>query len=383
MLIEATANQVNQYGGYTGMRPADFFARVAEIARRAGIRPDQLVLGGDHLGPACWTVEPAHQAAAKARALIAEYVAAGFTKIHLDTSMSCADDPLRLTDETVATRAAELCRVAEAVALEKYGSSELLYVIGTEVPPPGGAVEGSGNCPVTTPASAKRAIEAHKRAFRRQGLEDAWQRVIALVVQPGVEFDNWSVRDYAPSAGRSLGELIGEVPNLVFEAHSTDYQAPKAYAAMIRDHFAILKVGPQLTHAVREALFALSRIDDELTPEADRAGLPAACERAMLAERAHWRRHCPEDGAMGRVARQFGFSDRIRYYWADKPVAAAVEKLIGNLSGIDIPLPLLEQYMPVQYGAIREGSLDPNPRSLVLHHTMRVTDRYARACRGR
>ena len=213
-------------------------------------------------------------------------------------------------------------------------------------------------------------------------MDDAWERVVALVVQPGVEFDNETVRAYAPQAGKHLGEMIGETPALVFEAHSTDYQSAEACAALIRDHFAILKVGPALTYAVREALFAMSHMEEALVPEADRARLPVVCERAMLADDTSWRRHCPANGPSGRVSRLFGFSDRIRYYWTDKAVAAAVSRLIRNLSSLDIPLPLLEQYMPLEAAAIREGSLHPGPRNLMLHHVMRVTDRYARACRG-
>ena len=49
VLIEATSNQVNQFGGYTGMRPADFHAEVTRLARALGAEPDQLLLGGDHL----------------------------------------------------------------------------------------------------------------------------------------------------------------------------------------------------------------------------------------------------------------------------------------------------------------------------------------------
>ena len=50
LLIEATCNQVNHLGGYTGMTPADFRRDVDAIAQRCGLPPSALVLGGDHLG---------------------------------------------------------------------------------------------------------------------------------------------------------------------------------------------------------------------------------------------------------------------------------------------------------------------------------------------
>jgi len=55
-LIEATSNQVDQFGGYTGMRPIDFRDLVLEIADRSGLPRDRVVLGGDHLGPNSWRV---------------------------------------------------------------------------------------------------------------------------------------------------------------------------------------------------------------------------------------------------------------------------------------------------------------------------------------
>ena len=382
VLIEATANQVNQFGGYTNMRPADFRRRVEKVARKAGVPGDRIVLGGDHLGPTCWAGEPAEQAMAKARALVAAYAAAGFGKVHLDTSMACGGDAHPPAGETVAIRAAELCATAEQAARERFGASELLYVIGAEVPAPGGGAEGVCGLRVTDAAAARLTIETHQAAFLDKGLGDAWERVIALVVQPGVEFDNGAVRAYAPAAARPLSALIAAIPKLAFEAHSTDYQDSAALTALIRDHFAILKVGPQLTHALREALVALCHIEAELVAEENRSRLLSVCEQAMLSEPGHWRGYCPGEGLAGRAARRFGYSDRMRYYWNKPAVAAAAGKLVRNLSGVEIPLPLLGQYLPLQYEAVRAGLLPRGPRALVLDHVMRVARRYARACGG-
>src|SRR5688572_30251360 len=112
VLIEATSNQVNQFGGYTGMLPIDFRDFVLAIAEKIGFPLQRLILGGDHLGPNCWQHENAETAMAKAQELIARYVEGGFSKIHLDASMSCADDPVPLDPFVVAQRAARLCQVA-------------------------------------------------------------------------------------------------------------------------------------------------------------------------------------------------------------------------------------------------------------------------------
>lgn len=380
-LIEATPNQVNQFGGYAGMRPADFRARVEGIAHRSGLSTEKLVLGGDHLGPTCWTADSARDAMVKARELVASYAIAGFKKFHLDTSMPCSDDTPPLADETVAERAADLCQAAECAAREEFGSSDLLYVIGTDVPPPGGVVGRSDLRWVTSTESAQRAISAHEEAFIRKGLSDTWSRVVALVVQPGVEFDNWNVFDFEPQNGKHLAAMIEDVPHLVFETHSTDYQTSSAVSALIRNHFAILKIGPELTHAVGEALFALSHIEEELVREADRANLPEICDKAMRADDTYWRKYCSSIGESGRTGLLHGFSDRLRYYWNSNTVSTAVEQLHQNLSSLNIPLPLLAQYLPRQYVDVRRGVLEPSSRNLVLQQVMYVMNRYAVACR--
>src|SRR4026207_727146 len=114
LLIEATCNQVNQFGGYTGMTPRDFVANVRGIAEENDFPFENIILGGDHLGPNVWQSEPAESAMEKSKVLISDYVKAGFLKIHLDCSMRLADDPLGvLNPEIVAQRAAQLVKVAQ------------------------------------------------------------------------------------------------------------------------------------------------------------------------------------------------------------------------------------------------------------------------------
>ena len=122
--------------------------------------------------------------------------------------------------------------------------------MGTEVPTPGGAQEELEEITPTDPEAARTTLEQHRQAFAEAGLEDAWGRVIALVVQPGVEFDLLHVVDYERDATRDLRRVLNDYERLVFEAHSTDYQkASKNLKALVEDHWAILKVGPGLTFA--------------------------------------------------------------------------------------------------------------------------------------
>ena len=79
VLIEATANQVNQFGGYTGMVPKDFYQMVLEMAERIDVPEHQIILGGDHLGPLTWQNLPEKEAMENSRELVYQYARAGFT----------------------------------------------------------------------------------------------------------------------------------------------------------------------------------------------------------------------------------------------------------------------------------------------------------------
>lgn len=380
VLIEATANQVNQFGGYTGMKPADFIAFIHQLATRLEFDLDKVILGGDHLGPVCWVNENSEAAMAKAKDLIASYVAAGFKKIHLDTSMPCADDPQDIADEVVAQRAAQLCAVAEATAIECFGSSDLVYVVGTEVPPPGGAAEEIEGLELTPISRVELTLELHKSAFSQLQLESAWQRVIAVVVQPGVEFDHTSIIDYDSAKAQPLANYIKTVDNIVYEAHSSDYQNQQAYNDLIRDHFGILKVGPQLTFALREALFALSYIEEQIVPIEQQSQLRTVCEQEMLEAPNYWQKFYPVPASKGQLYRQYSYSDRIRYYWTLPRINEAVTKLTNNLNQLTIPLPLISQFLPEQYRDIRQGKLTNRPDELIKAKIKQVNQAYAQAC---
>tara|TARA_R110002073_G_scaffold103980_2_gene235316 strand:- start:413 stop:1690 length:1278 start_codon:yes stop_codon:yes gene_type:complete len=380
LLIEATANQVNQFGGYTGMRASDFNKFVTDIAQKLNYPANNIILGGDHLGPVCWQEEKSTDAMDKADDLIREYVAAGFKKIHLDCSMGCSDDDTPLSDEIVASRAARLCKVAEEEAHVCFGSSDILYIIGTEVPPPGGTNEEILELEVTDPEHAALTLREHKKAFYEEGLSEAWQRVIGLVVQPGVEFSHTSIVQYDPKKSFHLKSFISLVDNIIFEAHSTDYQAPENYKSLVRDHFAILKVGPQLTFAMREALYALSYVEEHLFDTENCSNLCEVCEAEMLAAPKSWQRFYPGTEVEQHFFRHFSYSDRIRYYWPNTKVTSAVNKLIENLQAREIPLPLISQFLPEQYPLILSGKINNNPSELIKAKIKTVLQSYSKAC---
>jgi D-tagatose-1,6-bisphosphate aldolase subunit GatZ/KbaZ len=375
-LVEATSNQVNQDGGYTGMVPTDFRERLLSIATTVGVPHERVVLGGDHLGPNAWQALSSAAALEKAAVMVGQYVAAGFRKIHLDCSMSCADDPRTLGDEVIAERAATLCKITEA-QWSKVGGEPPVYIVGTEVPVPGGAHEDLEGLAVTTPEAARTTIEVHRKAFERYGLQDAWTRVIGLVTQPGVEFDHHKVIDYVPAKAAALSRSIESIHGLVFEAHSTDYQTPRALADLVRDHFAILKVGPGVTFALREAFWALSDIAGELGITTLKDTVLGEMKRNPRYWKAYYTNPEQQDFDL-----QFSLSDRIRYYWSIPVVENACSHLLQALAARGIPLTLVSQYLPLQYAAVREGRLANDPRELLLDAVEQVLDHYDHACRG-
>jgi D-tagatose-1,6-bisphosphate aldolase subunit GatZ/KbaZ len=383
--VESTSSQVNQLGGYTGQTPKQFADFIHAAAQRAELSSAQVLLGGDHLGPFPWRNEPADAALDKARELVRACVLAGYTKIHLDASMACADDKgLALDEQVIAMRAASLCEVAEQAYAElPIGSPQLLYVIGSEVPAPGGEPE-AGEPPAITPIeNVNRTLETFKTAFAKQRLAAAWERVIGLVVQPGVEFGEDIIFHYDRSKANSLSSALPEQPYLTYEAHSTDYQPAVALEQMVEDHFAILKVGPWLTFAYREAVFALSAIEKELlTPKkvARLSQVRKSLDDAMVANPKYWNSYYHGDEDAMRLSREYSYSDRCRYYWHEASVQKEIQLLISNLSSARIPLSLASQYLPSEYEAVRNGQIRLDSMEMIFHHIRTVLRIYAQAC---
>ncbi|MBX5223206.1 D-tagatose-bisphosphate aldolase, class II, non-catalytic subunit [Rhizobium sp. NLR8a] len=374
VLIEATCNQVNHLGGYTGMTPEDFIRFAERIATEEGLDRPQMIFGGDHLGPNPWRKEKPEAALAKAEAMIEAYVRAGFSKIHLDASMGCAGEPAALDDRTIAERAARLAQVSERTA-KAVGAPLPLYILGTEVPVPGGADHALEELRPTAPEAARATIAIHREIFSRAGLEDAFSRVIAFVVQPGVEFGSKNVIGYRPELATELTALLDEEPQFVFEAHSTDYQTRDALTRLVKDGFPILKVGPGLTFALREAAYALDMIASEMVAGYGDRPLMAAMDALMLSAPGDWQAHYHGDETALRLQRHYSYSDRIRYYWNKPEADRAFENLLSVLRGKTIPETLLHQYLP-QISAAEAG----DPETILITAVDSVLADYQSAC---
>jgi len=371
-VIEATCNQVNQDGGYTGMTATDFCCWIATLAKEYNVAAENVILGGDHLGPNPWRHLSPNDAMDKADVLVRDYASAGFRKIHLDASMACGDEPTP-SFELVAQRAARLCKIAENHSPH---CEQLVYIIGTEVPIPGGETDDMQGLAVTSVERLNETIDTHRHAFEREGLSHVWPKIVSVVTQPGVDFSHTAIHRFEPDKASELSTAIQAFDNLSFEAHSTDYQPTNALTELVKKHFFFLKVGPELTFRMREAVFSLAGIEEHLCAEQDRSGLIAALNHAMRENTDHWTPYYRGDNDLVKQLKHFSYSDRIRYYWTVPSVRDALERLFSNLNMLKIPETMVSQY----FSEREFGSLAGPAEQLATDHIALCINRYYRAC---
>lgn len=363
VLIEATANQVNQFGGYTGMQPKDFAQWIGKLADEMGMPQENIILGGDHLGPLVWRKENAESAMEKAETLVRLFVEAGFRKIHIDTSMPLGTDQADgiFCHELVAQRSAHLAAVCEEAWRTSGRKEHHVYVVGSEVPVPGGAMDNEMT--VTDPEQFRRELALFTEAYKKVGANP--EDIIGFVVQPGVEFTNSTVHFYNRENAAKLCAVKREYPNLVFEGHSTDYQSVACLRQMVEDGIAILKVGPALTNAAREGLFALEMIAKEM-PGVEAVPFRAILMDAMEKNDGYWRPYYEGTEEEIRYQMCYGMSDRCRYYLSEPQVQKAISDLLACFGGKEIPIQLISQYLPQQRPKVQSGALEPKAEPLLL-----------------
>jgi len=297
--------------------------------------------------------------------------------------MSCKGDEIPLPRETIVEREAQLCSAAvnEADAVGQ-DISGFIFVVGTEVPTPGGSIQNEVTLEVSSLKETEENIQQTKDAFQKHKLEKAWEQTCAFVVQPEVEFSDNHIHAYDRDKASELSKLIENYYHLIFEAHSTDYQSDIHLKQMVTDHFSILKVGPALTFATREALFALEEIELELLKSRSNnlSKLRTTLESIMVENPKYWENYYSIDPLTSSFQRKYSFLDRCRYYWSFPAVVHSVDNLINNLSSTSIPLSLISQYLSRQFEKIDEGSISDHPQDLILGKITDVLNSYLYAC---
>jgi D-tagatose-1,6-bisphosphate aldolase subunit GatZ/KbaZ len=392
LLIEATAHEVNQFGGSSGMQPRGFRDFVFGVADRVGFPTGRVIFGGGHLGPSAWRNEPAERANQRACELIADCVRAGYTKIDLEAGMPLRADPEEehggLDPDLIARRIARMAAAAESAFRESGRSlggrigSPPVYLIAADVPPRGGSPVQEGSAAITEVRDLEQILAASREAFADEDLGDAWARVIGAVVRPGVGFGDHEVFAYDRSKSGDLIAAARRHSDLILEAISTDYQRPELLRQLVEDGLSVLKVGPALTFALRECLFALECIEKEIfgwTYKARLSQLGMFLDKAMRDNPVHWQGSLNGSPQDLYLALKYSRLDPSRHYWRVPMVAEAVDFLIRNLKQVDIPLTLIGQYLPRHYLEIREDRLTGDPEELIAASIRMVLGDYSAA----
>jgi len=392
LLIESRADQVNQFGGTCGMQPGGFRDFVFAAADRIAFPKGRIILGGDRLGPSAWRSEPAEQAMQNACDLTADCVRAGYTKIHLEASLTLKGDPEEehggSDPDLIARRIARMAAAAERAFREsdrvggENTASPPVYLVGADIPPRGDRPVQEGFGAITEARDFQQILAACRKAFVEASLEDAWTRVIGAVVQPGVGYGDHAVFAYDRSKSGDLIAAAKQHSDLIFEATSTDYQRPEHLSQLVEDGVSVLKVGPALTFAMRECLFALECIEKEIfgwTYKARLSQLGMFLDKAMRDNPVHWQGNFSGSPQDLYLALKYSRLDPSRHYWRVPMVADAVDFLIKNLKQVDIPLTLISQYLPRHYPEIREGRLTADPEELIQASIRMVLEEYSAA----
>ncbi len=377
-VIEATGHQVNQDGGYSGLSPDDFRALVLDIAEGLSFPFDRILFGGDHLGPAPWRHDTPENALDRAVEQVRAYVRAGFGKLHLDASTPCSGDPVPLPPGLIAKRAAKLVKAAEDTAKE-LGLERPVYVIGSDAAPLVLASEAGMVPHPTTPQEAGETLRLHREAFGAQGQEEAFDRVVALVARPGTGFGHADVTPFDAAACAPLSHWRTETGGITLEAQAVDHQGAAALALMVRGGFGILKAGPGLTFALREALYGLDLIAGHY-PGYRATALHTAMEAALQSAPANWQPYIGGTAAEQAIQRHYSYADRIRFYWTHPKAVAAVAALFAALDGVDIPPTLISQYLPRVLDAVVAGTVAPTARALAIAHVRAALAPLSAAC---
>lgn len=148
---------------------------------------------------------------------------------------------------------------------------------------------------------------------------------------------------------------------------------------MVEDGFIILKVGPALTFGFREGIFALNLIENEILKydsNAELSNFMEILDFSMVKNPKDWVHHYSGTGEKVKIERKYSLSDRARYYMPKDEVNFALEKLMSNLEGMEIPITVISQFMHEQYKKVREGLLKPNAKELLKDRIGEYLDDY-------
>lgn len=366
VLLECTSNQVNQFGGYTGLNPREFNKKVKSLNSEIKIRKENIILGADHLGPLPWKNFDKKKAFLNAKQLLRLIVKENFTKIHLDTTIKCRNDK-NLNLEEIRSRFLELFNIIPKRKLNK-----IYFVAGSEVPFAGG---GDFNQNISKLEDIKNDYLIYDSAINF----NKSQKEFALVIEPGMSFTNNKV--FKPKI-KNLKKIIkfSRKKRIFFEAHSTDYQKMNVLKKLVKANFKFLKVGPELTFKYHDSLKFMLNLEKKIIPKNDLSKLNENLKKIMNKNKKYWKSYYKGSISKINYLKFNSKLDRIRYYWSDKLIEKSKKKLFKNIC--KIPRNFIINKLKIENDTQNNNTININNNvDLIVNYFLESTlNRYYEAC---
>ena len=322
-LIESTSNQVNQFGGYTGLKPLQFKQKVDKLCKSVKLPSKLLIIGGDHLGPLPWKNVNKKSAMKNAKILVKKCLNAKYKKIHIDTAIVCRDEK-NIDRNIIVNRCEEILK-----SLTKNDLKNVFIVVGTEVPFAGG---GDHLKPVITKLeSIKKEYLLYSKIFKQKKILK--KKPFALVIDPGIGFNNLAITTTNLFGFRKKNSF-SKKNNFYFEAHSSDYQSRTDLKRLVENNFKFLKVGPELTYIYSKSIFKMQSIE-KLIYTKKLSDIDSVLLSEMNINKKYWKSYYKGPKKKIDFLLFNSYLDRSRYYWNKKKVINSKKILFKNINKLN------------------------------------------------
>ena len=313
LIIESTASQVNQYGGYTNKTPRKFSQMIQKMCKKNNYPFSKIILGADHLGPYPWKNYKNKVALKNSKYLLANVLKNNYKKIHIDTSYQLLED--KLFDKNLFfSRSIDL--IKKIIKQKKF----FFISVGTEVPPPGEEYKKNYK---TSLDEFKLESKSYLKFFKSQN----FNYTFAMVIEPGMGFNNTKIKTPKIKYLDKF-KLYSKQNKFFFEAHSCDYQNIKVLKQLVKKNFKFLKVGPELTYNFSKVIFNMEMIEKKHFNKV--SNIKKKIITIMRKNNRYWHEHYPSNISNKELISHK--LDRIRYYWNYKNVIKSLKILKQNIN---------------------------------------------------
>lgn len=323
-LIESTSNQVNQYGGYTGKTPINFYTDLKKILKKNNFNSQNLYVGGDHLGPLPWKNKNEKIAMNNSIKLINNCLDSKYTKIHVDTSIKCSNEN-SINHSIIFERTKYIIEKSKL----KKNLKKIFLIIGTEVPLSGSNEKGK------IKLTQEKQIILEVKKFRNL-LKKFYKKKLkfGLVVEPGMRFMHYNI--LSPNFSKfNEKKKISQKNNFIYEAHSTDYQPVNILKGLVKNNFKFLKVGPELTYNYSRSLFFMENIEKKYFKNG-LSNIKKKILLTMLKDKKYWKGYYLGNKSKIKKLILNSKLDRMRYYLNKNNVVLSTTKLKKNINNISV-----------------------------------------------